>query len=371
MNQLHFRGVVPPQNFHFGRGAAHLIVHNAVARHVHAHVRGRFIGRLALNFFKDGVEHRENLHIPVIVHSGDAVGLQMEGVDHVHIVQIGGGGLVGQIDRVLQGQVPDGECFKFGIAGVDATLMVMVELAEAGGHFAAAGAGGRYHDEGMAGLNVIVLSKAIIADDVDYIRGVAGNGIVPVAADAQLFQPVQKGVCRVLSAVTGQHHAAHIQPHVPENINEAEHILVIGDAQIPPHFILLNVTGVDGDDDLHIVLQLLKHPNLAVRLKARQYPGGVVIVKQLAAEFQIQLTAELMNALFDLLGLCGEILLIIEANGSHADRPFISYLKTYVYNIAQESGQGKRKNPIWGKYKFCLHSAAASRIIGRRRSRAN
>ena len=32
---------------------------------------------------------------------------------------------------------------------------------------------------------------------------------------------------------------------------------------------------------------------------------------------------------------------------------------------------GKRKNPIWGKYKFCLHSAAASRIIGRRRSRAN
>jgi len=31
---------------------------------------------------------------------------------------------------------------------------------------------------------------------------------------------------------------------------------------------------------------------LAVRLKARQYPAGVVVVKQLAAEFQVQLAAE-------------------------------------------------------------------------------
>ena len=35
-----------------------------------------------------------------------------------------------------------------------------------------------------------------------------------------------------------------------------------------------------GDDDLHIILQLLKHPDLAVRFKARQYPGGMIVVKR-------------------------------------------------------------------------------------------
>ena len=29
----------------------------------------------------------------------------MEGVDHVHVIQVGGGSLVGQVDRVLQGNV--------------------------------------------------------------------------------------------------------------------------------------------------------------------------------------------------------------------------------------------------------------------------
>ena len=37
-----------------------------------------------------------------------AVGLQVEGVDHVHIVEIRRGRLVGQVDRVLQGQPPPG-----------------------------------------------------------------------------------------------------------------------------------------------------------------------------------------------------------------------------------------------------------------------
>src|SRR5699024_4510713 len=71
-------------------------------------------------------------------------------------------------------------------------------------------------------------------------------------------------------------------------------------------------------------LQLLEHPDLAVRLEPRQHPGGVVIVEQLAAELQIQLAAELGDALFDLLGLGGEVFLIVKTDGRHKDSPFLS-----------------------------------------------
>ncbi len=284
----------------------------------------------------------------------------MEGVDHVYIVQVGGGGLIGQVHRVLEGQVPDGEGFKFGIARLNPPLVVVVQLAQAGGHFAAAGAGGRYYDQGVAGLDIVVFAQALVADDVGHVGGVACNGIVPVAADAQVFQPVEEGVCRGLSAVAGQHHAAHIQAHVPENVDEPENVLIIGDAQVPPHFILLNIAGVDGDDDLHVVLQLLKHPDLAVRRKARQHPGGMVIVKQLAAEFQIQLAAELVNPLLDLLRLCGEVFLIVEPDGSHDDRPFTYFrhtVKVYHTPLGMERccwdkrRKNRRTEKICG---FCL-----------------
>ena len=315
---------------------------------------------MPLNLLKNGVEHREDLHVPVVVDGGFPVGFQMEGVDHVHVVQIGGGGLVGQVHRVLQGQVPDGEGFKFGVARFDAPLVVVVELGEAGGHLPAAGAGSRHHHKGAAGFNIVVFPQPLVADDVGHVGGVAGNGIVPVAADSQMFQPVEEGVRRSLPAVAGQHHAAYIQSHVPEDVNEPEDILVVGDAQIPPDFVFFNVPGIDGNDDFHVVLQLLKHPDLAVRRKARQHPGSVIIVKQLAAEFQIQLAAELMDPLFDLFGLGGEIFLIVKADGSHGERPFIPVLECQIEVYHRKPGMERfrrgKKEKISGDAdsRFCL-----------------
>ena len=64
-----------------------------------------------------------------------------------------------------------------------------------------------------------------ITDTVGYrLTRYPGDGIVPVAADPQLFQPVKESVRRILSAVTGQHHAAHIQPHVPKRLIRREDV---------------------------------------------------------------------------------------------------------------------------------------------------
>ncbi len=46
-----------------------------------------------------------------------------------------------------------------------------------------------------------------------------------------------------------------------------------------------------------------QHADLAVRLEAGQHPAGVEVVKELAAELQVQLAAELVDALLDVLGL--------------------------------------------------------------------
>ena len=53
----------------------------------------------------------------------------------------------------------------------------------------------------------------------------------------------------------------------------------------------------------HVIPQLLEHTDFAVRLEARQDPGGVEIIEELPAEFQIQLPAELADPLPDAGGL--------------------------------------------------------------------
>ena len=59
--------------------AAGFVVHDAVAGHVHAHIRGGLVGALACDELEHRVDHREDLDVAVVVDGGDAVGLQMEG----------------------------------------------------------------------------------------------------------------------------------------------------------------------------------------------------------------------------------------------------------------------------------------------------
>ena len=114
-------GVVAAEDLLPGGGAAHGVVADAVARHVHAHIRGRFVYAFVPCDAREDVAHDgEGLHVPVVVDGGDAVGLQMERVDHVHVREVGSGRLVGQVHRMLQRQIPDGERLKLGIAGGDA-----------------------------------------------------------------------------------------------------------------------------------------------------------------------------------------------------------------------------------------------------------
>ena len=86
----------------------------------------------------------------------------MEGVNHIDIVQIGRSGLVSHVYGVIQGHAPYREGFKLGVSGLDAALVLLIELAKAHCHFAAAGAGSCDNYKGLGGFNIVVLAKALV-----------------------------------------------------------------------------------------------------------------------------------------------------------------------------------------------------------------
>ena len=119
----------------------------------------------------------------------------------------------------------------------------------------------------------------------------------------------------------GDHHAGGGETHGAEDIQQAQDVFVIGDAQIAAHLVLLDIVSVDGDDDLNVLGHLLQHTDLAVGLKARQHARGMVVVEQLAAEFQIQLAAELADPLADMLSLQSQVFIVVETD-AHGRNPF-------------------------------------------------
>ena len=317
-------GVVAADNLVVGGVAADLVVADAEARHVDPHVGGRLVGvapfggvrtlrvAFAVDAFEDGVEDGEYLDVAVVVDGGLAVGFEVEGVDHVHVVEVGGGGLVGDVDGVLQGDAPDGEGLEFGVAGLDAALVLLVELAEAHGHLAAAGAWGGDDHQWARGLDVVVAAEALVAVDELHVGGVALDYIMVVGLDAHTLEALAIGRGTGLAVVVGDDDTGDEETALHENLAQAQHILVVGDAEVATFLVFLDVGGADDNHDLGIVLQLREHLQFAVGLKAWQHAAGVVVVEQLAAKFQIEFVAKLGDAFLDVLGLYPKVFLVVK-----------------------------------------------------------
>ena len=241
----------------------------------------------------------------------------MEGVDHVHVVQIGGRRLVGEIDRVIEREIPDRERLKFRISGALAALVVMVELGEARCHFAAAGAGRGDNDERAGRFDKIALAEAVGRDDQREVCGVIGDEIVAIDRHVERLEPLLELGHRALLAAVRDAHAADVQPAGAESIDEAQRFHIVRDAEIAAALVALDVVRGDGHDDLALRLHLHEHADLAVRLEARQNARGVEIIKKLAAKLEIELAAEFIDALADALRLEPDVLVVVKADLSH------------------------------------------------------
>ena len=285
--------IITTDNLVFRSLAANRIVADAEAHHVHTHVGRRFIRALTINALKQSLQHWENLYVAVVVHSHLSVGFQMERVNHVHVVQVGCGSLIGDVHRMLQRKAPHREGLKLGIAGVNTPLVLAIELAQTNRHLSAARTGSGHNHQRAGGLHIVVLAKALVGGNLCHIMWIAFDQIVDVRLDAHTLQAMTEGIGRTLTVVMGDDHRTDHETTVHKLIAQAQHILVVSDTQVGTHLVLLDVFSTDHDHNLNAVAQLAEHPQLAVGLEARQHAGGVMVVKEFATKLQVQLTVKL------------------------------------------------------------------------------
>ena len=135
----------------------------------------------------------------------------MEGVNHVHIVEVSSGSLIRDVHRVLQRKAPHRERLKLGISCTNATLVLTIKLAQTHRHLTAARTRSRNDDQRTCRLHIIILSKAIVRSNQFHIMRIAVNEIVTIGLDAHTFQTMTELVSSTLPIIMGDDHRAHIE----------------------------------------------------------------------------------------------------------------------------------------------------------------
>ena len=86
--------------------------------------------------------------------------------------------------------------------------------------------------------------------------------------------------------------ASDVKADATEFVDQAERVQIVGDTEVAALFILFNIVRGNGNDDLRAVSKLIEHLDLTVGKEARKHTGGMIVIEELAAEFQIELSSE-------------------------------------------------------------------------------
>ena len=165
-------------------GFAHgVIVADTESHHVHAHIRRRLIGALAVDRGEERIQDGIDLHVAVVVHRRLAVGLQVERIDHVNVLQVGRSRLIRHIQRVLKRQVPNRESLELRITGFVSVCMLVIELAQAHRHLSASRTRRRDNDKRTRGLHEIIPTETILRSNEVHIMRIAVDDIMIVHAN--------------------------------------------------------------------------------------------------------------------------------------------------------------------------------------------
>ena len=205
------------------------------------------------------MQDRKDLDIPVVIDGRLPVGLQMERIDHIDIIQIRRSRLVGQVDRMLERDIPDRKRLKFRVARLDPSLVFVIKLGQTGRHLPASGARRRNNDQRPLCFHIIVPSEAVIAYNQRNIRRIAFDQIVPVDLDALLLHPLCKDIRRSLPVIVRQNDAPYIEAPFLKLKHQALYIRVVGNPQISSDLIFFDIRSINNDQNLNLIRQLHKH----------------------------------------------------------------------------------------------------------------
>ena len=116
-----------------------------------------------------------------------------------------------------------------------------------------------------------------------------------------------------LAGIARDDDAAHQKPQRLQVVDELQRVVGVGDAEVRAHLLVFDVAGIDREDDLGLVLERLQEPQLDVGVVAGEAPGGVEVVHQLPAEFQIEL-AVFGRPAANLRRLLAQVLFVVESD---------------------------------------------------------
>ena len=135
---------------------------------------------------------------------------------------------------------------------------------------------------------------------------------------------------------------AHHKTTFLKLIAQPQHIHIVGNAQILAHLILLDVQCADNNHNLCMILQLSKHPQLAVGLKTRQHSARMMIVKKFSTQLKIELISEMSNTLLNVLALYLKILIVVKSVFHNGMQIYIFFTQPAAFltlkNYSQMSG---------------------------------
>ena len=217
---------------------------------------------MSIDSLEDGVEHGEYLYVAVVVDGYLVVRLQMERVNHVDVVQVCRSSFVGDIHRVFERQRPYGEGLELGVPCLHSALVLVVQLGEAYGHLSRTGTRSSDDDKRAFCLYVIVLAETIVAGNEVDVMWITVYKVMVVSLYSLSLQTLAEGICGMLTVVVGYHDAAHHESASLKLSTQAQHILIVCDAEVCAHLVFLYVLSTYHDDNLYLVTDLAEHAQL-------------------------------------------------------------------------------------------------------------
>jgi len=266
----------------------------------------------AAYFFQYPPEHGKDLHVTVVVDGLYVVGLQVKGINHIEILDIGRGGFVGYIYRVIDRQVPYGKGLKFSVSRVNPPLVFMIDLREARGHFSAARARPGDDYQRFFSLNKIIGPVSFITDNQIDLCRIAFCKLMSKDLYISALQFVLEELCGWLAVVSCNDNPQDVDPPSSKVIYEFEGLCIIGDAEICSNLFSFNIPRVYAKEYISLILQFLEEPHLDIRIIPGQYPCGMKVKQELSAEFEVEFIIEFCGTFKYLRCLFLYILLIIK-----------------------------------------------------------
>ena len=234
------------------------------------------------------------------------------GIYLIFILKFEGGRLVCHIQGMHKRKVPHGECLKLGVAGSLAALYLMIEHRKAGRELARAGTWTCHHYNRLVRRDVIVAAVAGIAHNRIQIVRIPLDRIVIEDGNARILDCLGERPRGRMAVKTRNGNAANGDAELPHRIDEIERLLLVRRPVIGAALLLLDIARINAKNELRLIAKTLKKPELNIGIISGKTARGVVIVHQLAAEFEIEL-AILRGALTNLLRLLADVFVVVKS----------------------------------------------------------